>query len=201
MELQRAEDARHGPMSADAAPAEPVQSIGGTKGVPGGMESAVWPPSRSLAIRVVVAGLLLGAVGAGLVGLRYAWTGAAPLPPAWPGLGPRAGALLGIADAVLFAPLLETALMVYLLLGLRWCKVPRQFLPVVSALIWALLHYITYRDAQRLWTLVPFYVFSVALLGFPKIRSNRAFLSVSAIHAIMNLVISLVTWALAAGQP
>jgi hypothetical protein len=152
-----------------------------------------------LAIRVVAAGLFLGVVGAGLVYLRYAWTGDAPLLPRWHVADPRLAVILEILDAATFTPLLETALMIYLLLGLGWCKVPRLVLPAISALIWALLHYVSYRDMQRLWTFVPFYVFSVALLGFPKVRSNRAFLSVSAVHGIMNLVISLATWALAAG--
>ncbi len=70
----------------------------------------------------------------------------------------------------------------------------RPLLPVVSAGIWALLHFATNPDVQRLWTFLPFYVLTVALLSFPKTRSNLALLSVSAVHGIMNLVICLVTW-------
>ncbi len=88
----------------------------------------------------------------------------------------------------------EQRFVVYLLLALCRCRLPRPLLPVVSAGIWALLHFATNPDVQRLWTFLPFYVLTVALLSFPKTRSNLALLSVSAVHGIMNLVICLVTW-------
>jgi hypothetical protein len=153
------------------------------------LERFVWPENRTLTRRIAFSGLALGIMGCLICLVVFLASGTPPTSFRWRTFPGMTGTLLGLADQALFTPLLETVVMIYLVVFLLRVKIPRLVLPVISAAIWASLHFATGPRLYRLWTFAPFFVFTTALLSFTSIRSNRAFLSVSAIHCIMNLMI------------
>jgi hypothetical protein len=152
------------------------------------IENIAWPRSFRLPVRILVVGSWLGVLGAAISLADYFLGGPQPVVQSWPIGGPTTGLVLGVCDLVVLAPLFETALMICAILGLVRARLPIRWIPLVSACGWAVLHWLFRHGAMHLWTFVPFYVFTVALLSFQSIRSNRAFLSVVTCHGIMNLV-------------
>lgn len=88
--------------------------------------------------------------------------------------------------SVFASPLVESALMFPVFWLLEKCRVNARFLPLASALFWAAFHAIKY-PVQGLMVVWPFWIFSKVALRWRGVSKNRAYLVVTAIHAIHNL--------------
>lgn len=91
-----------------------------------------------------------------------------------------------LGDTLVASPLIETAFMFPVFSLLERCRVKTLSLPAASALFWAALHALKY-PAQGLIVAWPFWVFSAVALHLRAQSKNRAFLVVSAVHALFNL--------------
>lgn len=91
-----------------------------------------------------------------------------------------------LGDCLVAAPLVETALMFPVLWLLEKCRVKASFLPLASAVFWAVLHATKY-PVQGLMVAWPFWIFSKVIVRWKGVSKNRAYLAAVAIHAIHNL--------------
>lgn len=85
-----------------------------------------------------------------------------------------------------FAPVIETAVMVLLFGVLRWFTSREELLAASSALLWALLHATTH-PVWGVGVFWPFFLYSVCYLQWSKRSRSDAFLMTAAFHALHNL--------------
>jgi hypothetical protein len=89
-----------------------------------------------------------------------------------------------------FAPLVETGMMMLIYGVLRWFTKRGEILVALSVIAWALLH----STSHRLWGISiawPFLLFSVCYLNWEKRSRSHAFLMTAAFHGLHNLFLAL----------
>jgi len=69
---------------------------------------------------------------------------------------------------------------------LKRLKLRTTWLPVGSAIFWALLHAAKF-PSQGLMVAWPFYIFSAAIIRWDPVSRNFAYLSTALIHSLFNL--------------
>lgn len=105
-----------------------------------------------------------------------------PIPDA-----PAAAFALGLLDAVLFSPSIETALTFVPIWALRRLRAAESLIPVFAAILWGLVHSRggNWSQMVQVW---PFYCFTVVLLKFEKVSPNTGWARASLVHSAHNLI-------------
>ena len=126
----------------------------------------------------------VGAIQIDTSKMLYSW----PIPAM-----PVIGVVVGIFDVIFLTPLVETAMVVFTIMVLRWLRFPAPAIPYFSALIWGMLHA---RNGNwvgiiQAW---PFFCFTRLLLNYEKPSLNRAWLFVSIVHSAHNISALLIAY-------
>ncbi|MDO6425885.1 hypothetical protein Q4489_02625 [Thalassotalea sp. 1_MG-2023] len=90
---------------------------------------------------------------------------------------------------VIFVPLIETFLLVYLIKTLNKFLSNKQYIAITAAVIWAFLHGLKAIE----WGFIiawSFYVFSISFLTWQKRSTKQGFIMSLSIHALQNLFVA-----------
>lgn len=93
----------------------------------------------------------------------------------------------GIADVLIFSPLVETGLSLVPIRLLRISKLPELYIPSICGLFWGLVHIHYHGAILGLVAAWPFYCFTAVLIHFEKPNLDRAWLIASSVHGIHNV--------------
>lgn len=108
--------------------------------------------------------------------------------PNWRLGDPLFDKMMGYADTLVLTPLVETALLIPLIRLFRKLGVTAHLIPVFSGLIWGLLHVNYLGMLIGMGAAWPFYWYTRALMAHEKPSLDRAWILVSFIHALTNLI-------------
>ncbi len=154
------------------------------------VDSLLWTPGTSLARYILTVGWIAAVPGAMLV-IVAALSGATkPISPV-PGWGfpdrPMLRYGLGVFDALVLSPLIETALAFIPIWVLGRLKVPKPLIPIAAGILWGFLH-CRFNGPIGFVAAWPFFCFSVVLMALEARGRDRAWLAASAVHTIVNVV-------------
>lgn len=108
--------------------------------------------------------------------------------PDWRLGNPAHNFILGYADVVLLSPLVETALLIFLIKVLRFLRCPENLLPLLCGLAWGLSHFNYHGMLLGLSAAWPFYCYTRVIMAHEKTNLDAAWLLTSAIHGLTNLL-------------
>lgn len=94
---------------------------------------------------------------------------------------------LGFFDILVGSPLVETAFMFVPIRVFRLLRISASWIPALSGVVWALLH-ARNGIALELVSFWPFYCFTAVLLDLERTSQTGAWLRVSFIHSIYNVL-------------
>lgn len=96
--------------------------------------------------------------------------------------------LAGILDVVLLSPLVETGLTLVPIRFFRFVKLPENWIPVLCAVVWALVHWHYNGTWLGLIAIWPFYWFTRLFILLEAPSLDRAWFETSMVHALHNVI-------------